>query len=210
MCFPSAIPSGSASWIGSWFAFCVARARCKWRWNVPRSQCRDDHRRRLGMSPSSACSYERTEDVRRAFGRTLSFTCRSSKKHSFLDAGTSIICPETSTGSTSKIASHIADSAGVYGRSMVVEALVKFRDAVFAVSNDQKPTCTHSTAVQGHVHCACGTRGTFDCHLGVLLAIWRRVRDASSFSTALFQLSLSSTTPLVFFALTTNTPRQHD
>ena len=51
---------------------------------------------------------------------TLSLTCKSSKKHSFLEAGMSIIWDETREGSIQRIESHSA-SVWVYIRNIVVE-----------------------------------------------------------------------------------------
>lgn len=61
----------------------------------PRNQCPDVHLRPLDMSLSSAIPNELCWMPIVFSMRTLSFLCRSSKKHSYFPAGTSIICAET-------------------------------------------------------------------------------------------------------------------
>ena len=56
--------------------------------------------------------------------RTLSLMRRSSKKHSFLDAGTSIMCESTSVGSSSSIDHHIVKSVGACILAIVVRDVV--------------------------------------------------------------------------------------
>lgn len=57
--------------------------------------------------------------------RTLSLTRRSSKKHSFLDAGTSIICEDTSAGSSSSSDHHIVMRVDACILAMVVRDVVE-------------------------------------------------------------------------------------
>ena len=57
--------------------------------------------------------------------RTLSLIRRSSKKHSFLDAGTSIICENTSVCNSSSIDHHIVKSVGACILAIVVRDVVE-------------------------------------------------------------------------------------
>ena len=119
MCFARAVLSGSASYAGEAADGSSGGHGTRYKWTYPKVNVevpattdlvRDGH---LGYSQWHVYREELSR-------RTLSFTWRSSKKHSFLAAGTSIMCAEASSGNTSRAASHIMDSVGVYGRAMVV------------------------------------------------------------------------------------------